>query len=229
MKKIIPAFFVFFLLLTGCMQKIPSDDVAQIDNTLSDPQPYIDRTYTDRNDYVKQYCLDKKIDNILYSYIDDNKKSETYGNYGYKNASSDEIMVPPKYSFIFEKCYDKTKMKGFGGFAKEERGPGIWYRKLNGEKIIQVYNFDNGPDYFKEGLSRYIDNDKVGFMNENLEIVIPAQFDWASPFDGDEARICNGCKLVSDGEHGSWMGGDWGKMNTKGEVQWIDEAELKSK
>ncbi len=84
-------------------------------------------------------------------------------------------------------------------------------------------------DYFKEGLARCIDNEKVGFINEDLEIAIPAQFDWASYFENGEAKVCNGCESVSDGEHSQMENGTWGNLDKNGAVTWLDENKAKSR
>lgn len=51
--------------------------------------------------------------------------------------------------------------------------------------FIQAFNYDNGPDYFTEpeGLARYVgQGDLIGFVDKELNIVIPAQFVCARPF-----------------------------------------------
>ncbi|AHF16407.1 WG repeat-containing protein [Niabella soli] len=65
--------------------------------------------------------------------------------------------------------------------------------------------FDNGPDYFVEGLSRCVDNGKVGFVNLQGAVVIRPQWDWMSPFNYGYASGCNKCYLdrSTDPEHAS--------------------------
>lgn len=91
---------------------------------------------------------------------------------------------------------------------------------LIGCTSIQPYFFDNGPDYFVEGVARFVENGKIGFYNEQNEKVIPAQFDWASPFENGVAEVCNECKAVREDEHERMQGGKWGTVNMKGEVLW---------
>ena len=86
--------------------------------------------------------------------------------------------------------------------------------------------FDNGPDYFVEGLARYTTGlisgfdpkGKVGFINQHGDIVIPAQFEWASPFEHGYSVVCNGCHQVPDGEYHFLAGGQWGCMDKNGNV-----------
>lgn len=88
------------------------------------------------------------------------------------------------------------------------------------EQAIQPYIFDNGPDYFVEGLARFVENGKIGFYNEKNEKIIQAQFDWASPFENGLAQVCNGCKEVQQDEHKTLKGGVLGTVNLRGEVTW---------
>lgn len=83
-----------------------------------------------------------------------------------------------------------------------------------------VVFFDNGADYFEEGLARFIsDNGKVGFVNENLDVMIPPTHDYVTPFDAGLAYFCDGCELEkSNKEHKEIIGGLWGMMDKKGKT-----------
>ncbi|WP_345233560.1 WG repeat-containing protein [Olivibacter ginsenosidimutans] len=65
------------------------------------------------------------------------------------------------------------------------------------------YLFDNGPDYIVEGLRRYVENGKMGFVDRDGNKVIPAQWDWASAFNCGIAMVCNHCQFdyTKDQEH----------------------------
>jgi hypothetical protein len=98
------------------------------------------------------------------------------------------------------------------------------YIDWDGNVIRRAYPFDNGPDYFKEGLARYLKDEKIGFMNEDLEVVIPAQFDGAHFFEDGFARVCSGCKKVQNGEYFSLKGGCWGRVDKEGKIIWDHET-----
>ncbi|MFC1615627.1 WG repeat-containing protein [Patescibacteria group bacterium] len=185
------------------------------------PAKNIDLQYSEYNEYVRQYCLEQEGDNIWYSYIDTDKNSKTYGDYGFKDTTTNEVMVPTQYTIIYKKCFDSNKSETY--VAVRSSGGGWIYINQNGEDIVQAYNFDAGPDFFKEGLSRYVENGKVGFINENLEIVIPAQFDNAYPFENGFAKVCNGCQRDPMVEHSKLEGGIWGVVDKKGNVTWDKE------
>lgn len=59
-------------------------------------------------------------------------------------------------------------------------------------KYVRAFVFDNGPDYFSdaEGLARYVAEDgRIGFVDAELNSVIPAQFKCAFPFRNGKARV----------------------------------------
>lgn len=65
--------------------------------------------------------------------------------------------------------------------------------------------FDNGIDYYEEGFRRYVEGDKVGFVNKLGQKIIPAQWDFVSPFSYGYAEV--------------FVGG-WEKEYEKGGEHW---------
>ena len=90
-----------------------------------------------------------------------------------------------------------------------------WLFALNG-KMAPALAFDNGPDYFREGLARTQKNNRIGFVDESLEIVVETVWDFAFPFENGLAIVCSGCRQVKDGEHTSIEGGEWGYIDSSG-------------
>lgn len=94
----------------------------------------------------------------------------------------------------------------------------VGYILPNG-KARDVVFFDNGPDYFEEGVARFISPEgKTGYINQDLQVVIPAVHDFASPFHEGKAYFCDGCKSVSEGEHQKIIDGNWGEMAKNGKT-----------
>jgi hypothetical protein len=54
---------------------------------------------------------------------------------------------------------------------------GVVYGR-SGKKRIAPFFFDNGPDYLAEGLMRYVDNKKVGFVKRLGKKIIEAKYDF---------------------------------------------------
>lgn len=86
---------------------------------------------------------------------------------------------------------------GLAGFYIDRR---TFYVKPDGSSL-EVLLFDNGPDYFEEGLTRGVVNGKIGFFNQRLEPVIEPQYDFAWPFENGRARVGMDCESTRDGEH----------------------------
>lgn len=96
---------------------------------------------------------------------------------------------------------------------------GIFYVSKSGS-VVRTFFFDNGADYFKEGLVRMVKGKKFGFMNKELKVVIAPQYDFAFPFKNGKSIVCNGCEQKKDeqGEHSRMVGGKWGIINKQGNV-----------
>lgn len=105
-----------------------------------------------------------------------------------------------------------------------------------GELVFESVYFDNGADYFSEGLARFLKNGKVGFHDVDGTIVIDSLYDFASPFKGGVSNVCDGCvamypenpvysALSSESRdlpkkemYKSIVGGRWGQIDIKGEI-----------
>lgn len=103
--------------------------------------------------------------------------------------------------------------------------PGAYWLHRDG-RILETPLYDNGPDYFQHGLVRYIDaRGKLGFVDRQLRVVIPAAFDVALPFHAGRAEVCNGCvrppRSGIDAEQREVAsGGTWGSVDRRGRVRW---------
>lgn len=120
--------------------------------------------------------------------------------------------------------FSKTKHISYSDFARTQPKTKVHsgivkgYILSNG-KAHDVIFFDNGADYFEDGMARFISPEgKTGFINEDLKVVIPATHEFVAPFRQGKAYFCDGCALDGKGEHQAVIGGLWGIMNTKGET-----------
>ncbi len=67
-----------------------------------------------------------------------------------------------------------------------------------------------------KGSPRTIVGGKVGFLDRKLRRVIAPQWDFAFPFRGGRAVVCNGCRAVPGDEHHRITGGLWGSIDRRG-------------
>ncbi len=94
---------------------------------------------------------------------------------------------------------------------------GVFYFTKKGFVRKTLY-YDNGPDYFRNGVARTEWNGKIGFFDKKLSIVIEPPYDCAFPFENDLSTVCVGCTQNNLGEHTEMIGGKWGTINRKGEI-----------
>jgi hypothetical protein len=83
---------------------------------------------------------------------------------------------------------------------------------------VRPFIIDNGPDYFSEGLARFIKNGKIGFIDKEGSVIVSAKFNFVRSFSENLAAFCEGCKEIKIGEYTSIEGGKWGFINKAGEV-----------
>lgn len=130
--------------------------------------------------------------------------------WGYRDEQNKVVIKP---QFIMANDFSEQ------GIASAIDQQGWAYINKDGLVILRPFVFDNGPDYFVEGLARFVQQGKMGFFNEKGEIIIPAQFDFVWPFSEGTANFCMGCKEVPfDGEHHMVTGGQWGKIDKHGKI-----------
>jgi len=103
------------------------------------------------------------------------------------------------------------------GLASIIYGDRIFYVSKQG-KVARTIFFDNGADYFVEGMARTMANGKIGYIDDKLDVVIRPQYDFAFPFNNGVAIVCNACKSELVGEHRVVTGGQWGVINKAGKV-----------
>jgi WG containing repeat len=139
--------------------------------------------------------------------FEDTSSGEAF--YGYKNYEG-KIIIPAQ----FDIASDTLNTIAF--VAKN----GTWLGISQKNEIVLVpYIYDNGPDYVEEGLMRYVENNKIGFANSAGKKIIPAQFDFVTPFKKGKANYTQGGKKVYEagGEYWTWQGGyETGFVNKKG-------------
>jgi hypothetical protein len=95
-------------------------------------------------------------------------------------------------------------------------GERLFYVDRRG-RTAEALPFDNGADPFVEGRARTIRSGKVGFIDPDLRIVVPARWDFAFPFHGGIAVVCDGCRTTAEGEHRRIEGGRWGYVDRTGQ------------
>ena len=137
------------------------------------------------------------------------KPFEAQGKWGYRDAQG-KVVIAARYEVAQE-----FLPEGIAAVVDEK---GWAYIDLRGRVLIRPFVFDNGPDYFREGLARFVSGGQFGFFDRQAKVVIAARFDFALPFSEGRAAVCSGCREVPQGEHQAVRGGKWGFINRQGEL-----------
>lgn len=132
---------------------------------------------------------------------------------GVKNDQG-KIIIPAKFSGIINYDFDQAitgPTVEFYDVSTPVKTPKlspavpcgeVFDRK--GKFLYYPLMYDNGPDYWEEGLRRYVENGKVGFADRSGHKIIPAKWDFVSPFNYGYATVYEGGwqkKYEQGGEH----------------------------
>lgn len=128
-------------------------------------------------------------------------KIEEQGLFGYADSKG-HIVINPIYPFAFT---DTLRTIAF----VVEKGEIIAINH-KGVSLFRVFNYDNGPDYVREGLFRIVDeNDLVGYADTLGNIVIVPQYKFGHSFQDGKAQVTNHGQRVLDGEYWRWSSKSW--------------------
>lgn len=121
-------------------------------------------------------------------------KFSNYGNYDFKEPIEESTL----------EFTGTEKAKDYSSKLPPMPAGEVYDR--NGKFLYYPQWFDNGLDYFEEGLRRYVYGNKIGFVNKDGKLIIPAQWDFAEPFQYGYAKVYVGGwqkKYEDGGEHWS--------------------------
>ena len=74
------------------------------------------------------------------------------------------------------------------GFGRAFIDHGWYYVKRDGT-TLPVITYDNGADYFSEGLVRSRIDGKIAYFDTEFKLVIPPKYDWGGPFEDGKALV----------------------------------------
>jgi hypothetical protein len=167
------------------------------------------------------YEVDAPIEGLLMESVDNSKQDDTLvpildpttNLYGYQTPAGQTI-ITPQFSRAF-----KFSKYGIADVYMEASREWLKIDK-SGKSIVISYFFDNGPDYYVNGLSRFVKNNQIGFINRQGHPVIPATYDWAGIFTYNYpiTVVAKGCQKVKLDPYDEMRGGKWGAIDNHGKV-----------
>ncbi len=105
------------------------------------------------------------------------------------------------------------------GLAAVIAGKQHYYLRSDGRQLA-VITYDNGPDYFEEGLTRAMIDGQISYYDHQLQPAFAARFDWGWPFKDGVAEVCQGCApgKPDPGGHTAIEGGKHYRINRQGKL-----------
>jgi len=146
----------------------------------------------------------------LYSFSSDENATEM--SCGYKNNKGDTIIPLGKYM----QCFTDTFIHFAIVYDKKNDASKMIAINRKDEIIFDIYYYDNGPDYISEGLFRIKRNGKIGYANEQGEIVIDPIYECANAFENNKAKVALKCTLTKEGEYTRQDSDAWFFIDRKG-------------
>ncbi|WP_269791509.1 WG repeat-containing protein [Stenotrophomonas sp. Iso1] len=103
------------------------------------------------------------------------------------------------------------------GLASLQAGDQYYYVRRDG-RYLPVILYDNGPDYFQEGLTRSVINGRLGYYDTQLQPAFSARFSWGWPFEKGIAQVCENCHpgTPDASGHTSMIGGQHFRIDRQG-------------
>ena len=121
------------------------------------------------------------------------------------------------------KCsvYDKD---GYKYICKRDGDFWYWeYYGPNNKKIANIKYFDNGPDYYSDGIrrivGRIVDRKKrYGYITNKNKIILKPTYEFAWQFSNGYGRVCKDVTFEKMGEHTAVNCGKVGLVNKQGKL-----------
>lgn len=139
--------------------------------------------------------------------------------------SKGKIVIPARGRWVFNYHDGDTVEEGFINLveADDQRSWGGSFGKIysrDGKFLYTPLDYDNGPDRIHEGLTRFVENGKIGFVDRHANKIIPAQFDHVGAFSLGTALFCRGgyYDFSEDREHPLLKGGVRGVIDRTGKI-----------
>lgn len=133
--------------------------------------------------------------------------------FGYVNQKGDTVIPFGK----FTQSFSETILTY--GIVVEKTGEQHDLIGINqqGQRLYEIYWYDNGPDLISEGMFRILQDGKIGYADTTGRIIIIPQFACASPFSDGKAKAAFDCELAGEGdEHTTVESDSWFYIDKNG-------------
>jgi len=184
-------FYLFALTFLAACSSGKTEKTTSATEEIPVPAGYSEVSDPQRKDFLSAVSNDETL--------------ETGSSWGYVDNKGDTVIKIGTYDHCFTGKFRTYAWVSDSGLKEKE----IVAIGRDGKVLFDAYIYDNGPDYSCEGLFRIKRAGKIGYANENGEVVIPAQYSCADPFENGKARVTFNCETHSNGEHTSQKSSTW--------------------
>ncbi|MFK7798651.1 MAG: WG repeat-containing protein [Aureispira sp.] len=167
-----------------------------------------------KDDYFDPAASDTTRQEILIA-VTDEEELQYGARVAYLNEKGDTIIPFGKYAYLgtdtlvhFANVMEFPNDSSYGQWVAIDQ---------HQNRLYDLVTFDNGPDYFYEGLVRAKRNEKMGFANQYGQIVIPCTYAFAWSFEEGKAKVALNAKAIKDGEHTRVESDEWFFIDKKGQ------------
>ena len=171
---------------------------------------------TEKTDY-KYYDLAETdtVGKFVLTAVTDEEYLQYGVNIAFVNEKGDTIIPFGKYAY-----FGSDTLEFFANVI-EHPNDSTWGRYIgidrNQNILFDLVIFDNGPDYFNEGLTRILRNGKMGYANKYGQVVIPCEYDFAKCFEDGKAEVTyNVREYIDIEEHRRVESNEWFYIDKKG-------------
>jgi hypothetical protein len=112
-------------------------------------------------------------------------KDPATGKHGFKDKAG-KVAIAPSFSHVYE--FSPAGVAGVVVDVKD--GSPFQFIDPSGKLLARAYAFDNGPDYWQEGMARIVDDAKrVGYITDRGVIAIAPKYLSAAAFCHGKAEV----------------------------------------
>ena len=151
-------------------------------------------------------------DTLFIVYANSEAKEQQLGDKaGFINQKGDTVIAIGTYLMTFSE-----KILNYG-FVHD--GKNIIGIDSKGNRLFEVFWFDNGPDYVEEGYFRILRDGKIGFADTTGKVVISPQFDCVTHFYEGKTKVGVNCRTVKKDEYDEYpitKADEWYFIDKKG-------------
>lgn len=141
------------------------------------------------------------------------RRENKLGESGYADSKGNMTIPFGKYDICFTDTFSKF------AFVYDQQKVEFYAINRNEEVIYDAFLLEMMPDEPSEGLFRIMRNGKIGYADEEGNVVIEPKYTCAFKFENGTAKVSSHCKTVQVGEYSKWESDHWIIIDKNGKIK----------